>query len=82
MLCPTHEISDTLNRAEAKSAYSRRDFKSKTSLSLKEVREANFWLRVADAKSLGDATQRKRLLDESQELISIFVAAVRNLGDL
>ena len=69
------------NRTEAKSAYSRRDFRSKNSISLKEVREANFWLRLADAKKLGNETLRKRLLDESNQLVSIYVTAVRNLGD-
>jgi hypothetical protein len=49
---------------------------------LKEVRDANFWLRLADAKSLGDPTLRRRLLNESQELISIYVVAVRNLERL
>ena len=69
------------NRAEAKSAYSRRDFRSKNSISLKEVREAHFWLRLADAKGLGNTALRRRLLDESNQLISIYAAAVRNLED-
>ena len=67
------------NRAEAKSAYSRREFAAKNSLSLKEVREAHFWLRVADAKSLGNGSLRHRLLEESNQLISIYVTAVHSL---
>jgi hypothetical protein len=39
---------------------------------LKERREANFWLRLADAKSLGNGPKRIRLLRESNELISMF----------
>jgi four helix bundle protein len=69
------------NRAEAKSAYSRRDFRAKNAISLREAREANFWLRLADAKRLGTATLRQRLLDESNQLISIYVEVVRNLKD-
>ena len=67
------------NREEAKSAYSRREFRSKNAISLKESREASFWLRVAQAKSLGNAKRRGELLDESNQLISIFTTTVKNL---
>jgi len=70
------------NRTEAKSASSRRDFRSKNSISLREVRDANFWLRLAEAKKLGNSALRHRLLDESNQLISIYVEVVRNLRDL
>jgi hypothetical protein len=46
---------------------------------LKESREARFWLRVADAKLLGDQRQRKYLLQESNELVSIYAVIVRKL---
>ena len=69
------------NRAEAKSSYSRRKFKAKNAISLKECREALFWLRVAEAKSLGNRQRRVYLLRESNELVSIFVTCVRNLGN-
>jgi four helix bundle protein len=67
------------NRAEARSAYSDREFASKNAISLKECREAHFWLRVADAKRLGDANRRKYLLQESNELVAIYVTTVRSL---
>jgi four helix bundle protein len=67
------------NRAESKSAYSRKEFRSKNAICLKESREANFWLRLAEVKSLGDPVRRKRLLQESSELVAIFVTSVRNL---
>jgi four helix bundle protein len=67
------------NRAESKSAYSRKEFRSINAICLKESREANYWLRLADAKSLGDAVKRKRLIQESGELVAIFVTCVRNL---
>lgn len=67
------------NRAEARSAYSDKEFASKSAISLKECREARFWLRVADAKSLGNADRRKYLLQESNELVAIYATTVRKL---
>ena len=67
------------NRSEAKSSYSDKEFAAKNALALKECREARFWLRLADAKNLGNVKSRKYLLQESHELVSIYVVAVRNL---
>jgi len=67
------------NRAEARSSYSDKEFAAKNAICLKESREARFWLRLADAKGLGNAVRRKRLLGESNELVSIYVAVVRSL---
>jgi four helix bundle protein len=67
------------NREEAKAAYSRLEFAAKNSISLKECREARFWLRLAEAKSLGDATLRARLLRESDQLVAILTATVKTL---
>jgi four helix bundle protein len=67
------------NREEAKAAYSRRDFIAKNGIILKECREANFWLRLAEAKSLGPKDTRARVLRESDELISIFTASQKRL---
>jgi four helix bundle protein len=67
------------NRAESKSSYSDKEFAAKNAISLKECREARFWLRMADAKALGSATRRKYLLQESNELVAIYVVTVRKL---
>src|SRR5436190_14647889 len=67
------------NREEAKASYSRREFTAKNAISLKECREANFWLRVTEAKSLGDPMARRRLLQESDQLVSIFTSTVKRL---
>jgi four helix bundle protein len=67
------------NRSESISSYSRKEFAAKNAISLREAREAMFWLRLADVKSLGDPTKRARLLAESNELVSIFVTCVRSL---
>ncbi len=67
------------NRTESKSAYSDKEFAAKNAISLKECREARFWLRVADRKSLGKPDKRKYLLEESNELVAIYVTSVRKL---
>jgi four helix bundle protein len=67
------------NRHESTAAYSRPDFSSKNAIVLKECREAKFWLRLADAKSLGNAAKRNYLIQESNELIAIFTASIKNL---
>ncbi len=67
------------NRAESRSSYSDREFAAKNSICLRESREARFWLRLADAKALGNSKRRKYLLQESNELVSIYVCVVRNL---
>jgi four helix bundle protein len=67
------------NLEEAKSAYSRREFAAKNGISLKESREANYWLRLAEAKSLGNAEKRRHLLRESHEFIAILTTSVRRL---
>jgi four helix bundle protein len=67
------------NRAESKSAYSRREFAVKNSICLKEAREAHFWLRMADEKHLGDVERRTYLIGEANELIRIYAACVKRL---
>jgi len=67
------------NRAESKSSYSDKEFAAKNAICLKECREARFWLRLAGTKNLGNETIRKRLLQESNELVSIYVVIVRKL---
>jgi hypothetical protein len=48
------------------------EFAAKNAISLKESREAKFWLRLADAKGLGDRMKRVQLLREVNQLIVIF----------
>ena len=67
------------NRSEAKSSYSDAEFLAKNTICLKEAREAHFWLRLADVKALGDPRRRKSLLQESYELVAIYVTVVRKL---
>jgi four helix bundle protein len=67
------------NQEEAKAAYSRREFAATNAISLKECREAKYWLRLADARSLGNPQRRKRLLQEVDELVAILTTSVKRL---
>jgi four helix bundle protein len=67
------------NLEEAKAAYSHRDFASKNSISLKEARESKYWLRVANAKSLGNKQLRERLLREADEWVAMLTTGMKNL---
>jgi four helix bundle protein len=60
---------------------SAKEFAAKNAVALKEIREARFWLRVAEAKALGNVAKRKHLLQESNELVAIYVTTVRRLQD-
>jgi four helix bundle protein len=67
------------NLEEAKSAYSRKEFAAKNCISLKESREASYWLRVAAVKNLGPSQLRTRLLAEANELVAILTTIVKRL---
>jgi len=68
------------NYEEARGSYSRREFASKTSIVLKEVRESRLWLRVVLACQLtSDPDTARRLHDESDQLVGIFTASLRKL---
>ncbi len=62
------------NLEEAKAAQSRADFTHKNSISLKEARESNFWLKLILATEKFEENVGKgirELADESQELANI-----------
>jgi four helix bundle protein len=62
--------SSGANYEEAQSASSRADFKNKINISLREMREANYWLRIIN--ELGDESRKiKSLVIESEELKKI-----------
>lgn len=66
------------NHAEAQSAESRKDFVHKMSIGLKELRETKVWLRITQRKmAKGIEKELEWLLNESNELISIFVTSIR-----
>src|SRR5438876_11001661 len=57
--------SSAANYQEAKAAYSRKEFALKNSVSLKELRESDLWLRVVLACELGPREATTRLQTES-----------------
>ncbi|HZT77980.1 MAG TPA: four helix bundle protein [Vicinamibacterales bacterium] len=68
------------NYEEAKGAFSRREFAAKNAIVLKEAREARLWLRIILACNLAaDIDQARRLHDEVDQLVAIFITSVRKL---
>ena len=67
------------NLAESKGSYSRKELAAKNAISLKESHESKYWLRIAEAKSLGDARLRTWLLQESDEFCAMLTVSVRRL---
>ena len=65
------------NFEEAHGAHSRREFACKLSLVLREARETHYWLRLVAANDLVQADDLQDVLNEADELVAIFTAAVR-----
>ena len=66
------------NYGEAQSAESRSDFIHKMKVSLKELRETRIWLlMIIRSNLINPASRVEPLLDESVQLISIFVSSIK-----
>ena len=66
------------NYGEAQGAESRADFAHKLRIVLKELRETQVWLQVIRRAKLGPADESvERLLEETNELIAIFVTSIK-----
>jgi len=66
------------NYAEAQSSESRADFLHKMKVALKELRETKVWLRMVTKAGLISPTSKlDPLIQENDQLISIFVASVK-----
>jgi four helix bundle protein len=85
---PTRQIANQLfdagssigaNLEESKASYSRRELASKNAISLKDSREAKYWLRVATATLLGKKDLRAWLLQEADEFVAMLTVSVRRL---
>ncbi|PTX58740.1 four helix bundle protein [Kordia periserrulae] len=67
-----------LNYGEARSAESSRDFLHKMKLCLKELRESIVNMKILkQAQLIKDKEIINRLIDENNQLISIFVASIK-----
>ena len=62
------------NYEEAQAACSRADFLNKVRISLKEMRESNYWLRILGELDLKGKKEIESLLIESIELMNILGA--------
>ena len=84
---PRNKVTDVLGRQllrsgtsvganyrEGNRAESRNDFIHKIALVEKEAAESGYWLELLDESGVGDATERRRLLKECNELLAIFTA--------
>jgi four helix bundle protein len=64
------------NAEEAQAAQSRADFVAKFSISLKEARETNYWLRLLQASGQYTGSDLHLLTRESEELARIIGAII------
>ncbi|MEP4076641.1 four helix bundle protein [Haloferula sp.] len=65
------------HHGEAQAAESQRDFIHKMHLALKELRESQRWLRLIDrSKLIPNGRNLEPLLDETDQLIRIFVSSI------
>ena len=69
--------SAAANYAEARAGESRRDFTHKIKISLKELRESLMWLKLIHRLWLLPNHPTDPLLREAEELVAIFVTAVK-----
>lgn len=59
------------NYEEAQAASSKADFKYKVSISLREMRESNYWLRIFKELEISNNDTLNQLCEESEELKKI-----------
>ena len=65
------------NVEEATAAQSKKDFVAKMSISSKEARETNYWLRLIRDTSIIDNNDLTDLLRESEEIIKILTSIIK-----
>ena len=63
--------SSGANYEESQAASSKADFKNKVNISLREMRESNYWLRIFKALDIGDQKIYAYLVQESSQLKKI-----------
>jgi four helix bundle protein len=66
------------NYREANRAESRRDFIHKIGIVEKEAAEALYWLELCSDANMSDTVECKWLLDEANQLVSIFASIGKN----
>ena len=71
--------SSGANYEESQGSPTKPDVKTKIGISLKEIREANYFLRVFDKLKLGDTSKSEHLVKESSELKKILASIMNKL---
>jgi len=66
------------NVEEAQAGQSKADFESKLNISLKEAREAHYWLRLLTAAEIIPNKKLAPLTQEANELIAILTTILKN----
>ena len=67
------------NYIEANNALGKKDFLLRIKICLKEAKESGYWLRLIDTCSSTQLdAERRRLIEESTQLVSIFGTILRN----
>ena len=69
------------NYGEAQAAESRKDFIHKMKICLKELRETLIWLKIIHKKPLCKPERLDPILQETNELVSIFVKSIQTAED-
>lgn len=70
------------NNAEACSAISKADFKSKSFIALKEARESLYWIDLLHRNSYLDDKQYQSIYDDAEELVKILVTRCKKLNEV
>lgn len=71
--------SSGANYEESKGSPTKPDVKTKIGISLKEMRESNYFLKIFDQLELGDSEKRGYLVKESDELKRILASIINKL---
>ena len=66
--------------AEASSAISKADFKSKSFIALKEARESLYWIDLLHRNGYLDDKQYESIYNDAEELVKILVARCKKLN--
>ena len=69
------------NNAEATSAISKADFKSKSFIALKEARESLYWIDLLHRNGYLDDKQYQSIYEDCEELVKILVTRCKNIND-
>ena len=69
------------NNAEATSAISKADFKSKSFIALKEARESLYWIDLLHRNGYLDDKQYQSIYNDAEELVKILVTRCKKLNE-